>query len=88
MNSGVAMGNGAVKESADARRLVKCSSVSGSQYPSSLYSYGRRNAGKGDREDKRGDDASELNAVQSKTESMGIGVTRKVSQSGWQGHNV
>ncbi|CAM6098049.1 unnamed protein product [Calypogeia fissa] len=87
VGSGVSMGNGGVKESSDARRLVKCSSVSGSQYPSSLYSYGRRNAGKVDREDKR-DEASELNAVQSKTESMGIGVTRKVSQSGWQGHNV
>ncbi|KAG6550835.1 hypothetical protein Mapa_007631 [Marchantia paleacea] len=83
VGSGVSVGNGGgsagTKEPADGRRLVKCSSVSGSQYPSSLYSYGRRNnsGSKGDRDDKK-DDSNELSSVQSRTESMGIGA-RKVS---------
>ncbi|KAL3682807.1 hypothetical protein R1sor_000829 [Riccia sorocarpa] len=84
VGSGVSVGNGggsgATKEASDGRKLVKCSSVSGAQYPSSLYSYGRRNSAgsKGDRDEKK-DDSSDLTSVQSRTESMGLGVSRKVS---------
>ncbi|KAL3690605.1 hypothetical protein R1sor_016914 [Riccia sorocarpa] len=59
VGSGVSVGNGggsgATKEASDGRKFVKCSSVSGAQYPSSLHSYGRRNSAgsKGDRDEKK-----------------------------------
>lgn len=84
-NPGVPYGVSSAKEFTDPRRLVKSASISTSQaFTTSLNSYGRRNSTTKSDRDSREDSARELNTVQSKTESMGLGATRKVAaaQSG------
>jgi hypothetical protein len=65
------------KDFADPRRVAKSAAVSASNsYNAPLNPYGRRHSSnKSDREDS----VRELSAVQSKTESMGLGASRKVS---------
>ncbi|KAJ7300127.1 hypothetical protein O6H91_21G045400 [Diphasiastrum complanatum] len=78
VGSGLSMG--AAKDAVDSRRLVKSASISGPQYLAPIYSYTRRNYNvSSERDIKRNDSASELDAVRSRTDSMGIGVTRKVA---------
>ena len=74
-NPGPQFGVSSAKEFTDPRRLVKSASVSTSQsYSASFNPYGRRNSStKSEREDS----SRELSAVQSKTESMGLGGSRK-----------
>lgn len=62
------------KEYTDPRRVSKTASMSTTNsYSGSINPYGRRHSSnKTDRDDR------ELNAVQSKTESMGLGGSRKV----------
>ncbi|KAJ7099598.1 hypothetical protein O6H91_Y578600 [Diphasiastrum complanatum] len=70
----------ACQRCSDSRRLVKSASISGPQYLAPIYSYTRRNYNvSSERDIKRNDSASELDAVRSRTDSMGIGVTRKVA---------
>jgi hypothetical protein len=71
-----------VRDFGDPRRLVKSSSISTSQqYTMAQNFHGRRNAGtKADRDNGKDEAAArELIALQSKTEAMGIGATRKVA---------
>ncbi|CAK9209945.1 unnamed protein product [Sphagnum jensenii] len=72
---------GGVRDFGDPRRLVKSSSISTSQqFSISQNFHGRRNANsKADRDNSKEEAAHELNALQSKTEAMGIGATRKVA---------
>lgn len=65
------------KDFTDPRRVAKTTAVSASNsYTAPLNPYGRRHSSnKSDREDS----VRELSAVQSKTESMGLGASRKVS---------
>ena len=64
------------KDYTDPRRVTKTAAVSASNsYSAPLNPYGRRHSSnKSDREDS----VRELSAVQSKTESMGLGASRKV----------
>ncbi len=72
---------GGVRDFGDPRRLVKSSSISTSQqFSISQNFHGRRNANsKADRDNSKEEAAHELNALQSKTEAMSIGATRKVA---------
>ncbi|CAK9867098.1 unnamed protein product [Sphagnum jensenii] len=72
---------GGVRDFGDPRWLVKSSSISTSQqFSISQNFHGRRNANsKADRDNSKEEAAHELNALQSKTEAMGIGATRKVA---------
>lgn len=65
------------KDYTDPRRVAKTAAVSASNsYTAPVNPYGRRHSSnKSDREDS----VRELSAVQSKTESMGLGASRKVS---------
>ncbi len=60
---------------------MKSSSTSTSQpFSISQNFHGRRNANsKADRDNSKEEAAHELNTLQSKTEAMGIGATRKVA---------
>ncbi|KAJ7515324.1 hypothetical protein O6H91_22G010600 [Diphasiastrum complanatum] len=80
VGSGLSIGGVATKDAVDSRRLVKSASVSGSQYPAPIYSYARRNYSMtSERDIKKDESAGELDTARSRTDSMGIGVTRKVA---------
>lgn len=70
------------KEYTDPRRVTKTAAMSATNsYSAPLNPYGRRHStSKSDRDDR------ELNAVQSKTESMGLGSSRKVPAAQSVGH--
>lgn len=70
------------KEYTDPRRVTKTAAISATNsYSAPLNPYGRRHStSKSDRDDR------ELNAVQSKTESMGLGSSRKVPAAQSVGH--